>query len=204
MFVIVYGEGASSKGSSSNGTPAAIPNTPKGATSKELLGDFLTLVASVGYALYQVAYKKYAALPVDGDPGAVMSSGYQAITDAEQGPSYFSPRGFPNTRPRGISHTPLFTSQPQSREENLEDDDKNSNPPIYPTFGLHPNFLTSCIGLCTLLFLWIPIPILHYTGIEPFVLPPDLKTWVAVIALSCCGVAYNAGFMVRRDFTSFT
>lgn len=40
-------------------------------------------------------------------------------------------------------------------------------PPDLPV-ALHSNFLTSCIGLATLVLLWIPMPILHYVGWETF------------------------------------
>jgi drug/metabolite transporter (DMT)-like permease len=55
VFFIVYG-----------GT-ARGPNTSEGKSkSTQLLGDTLTLLASVVYALYQTTYKRYVALPIGG------------------------------------------------------------------------------------------------------------------------------------------
>lgn len=68
-----------------------------------------------------------------------------------------------------------------------------------PPFGLYANALTSAIGISTLLLLWIPIPILHYYGLETFRLPGDMKTVLVIVGISLSGVAFNAGLMVRLD-----
>ncbi|KAJ7597011.1 hypothetical protein C8J56DRAFT_918918 [Mycena floridula] len=65
-----------------------------------------------------------------------------------------------------------------------------------PPYGLYPNMLTSIIGLCTLFVLWIPIPLLHYTGLEPFAVPPDLTTTLLIASIALSGVVFNAGFMI--------
>ncbi|KAJ6604630.1 hypothetical protein DFH09DRAFT_1123342 [Mycena vulgaris] len=104
--------------------------------SAPLVGDLLTLVASIGYALYQVLYKKYAALP--SDPELVAES---------------------------CLRTPPASDDPPDIEyETVAFDTQDAVYP--PPFGLHPNLLTSAIGLCTLGLLWIFIPVLHYLGFE--------------------------------------
>jgi len=67
---------------------------------------------------------------------------------------------------------------------------------VAPPFGLHPNLLTSFIGLCTLVVLWIPLPILDYFEVEIFRLPADMTTVFAISGIVFTGVISNAGFMV--------
>jgi len=65
VAVVIYGGSASTEPNqtSSDTAPPVKPTYIK--PSAPLVGDLLTLVASIGYAFYQVAYKKYAALPSD-------------------------------------------------------------------------------------------------------------------------------------------
>ncbi|KAK7468877.1 hypothetical protein VKT23_003376 [Stygiomarasmius scandens] len=65
VLAVVYGGSTSSDESHSAST--TLPN-PDVKPSKPLIGDLMTLVASVGYAGYQVFYKKYAALAEPKDP----------------------------------------------------------------------------------------------------------------------------------------
>ncbi|PPR05701.1 hypothetical protein CVT26_008942 [Gymnopilus dilepis] len=65
-----------------------------------------------------------------------------------------------------------------------------------PPFGFHPNLLTSLMGLCTALVLWIPVPFLHWSGTEPFRLPPNMLTVLSICGIALSGVVFNAGFMV--------
>jgi len=63
VLAVVYGgttsdEGGNSSVEASVAIPSIKPSAP-------LVGDLLTLVASIIYGLYQVLYKKYAALPSD-------------------------------------------------------------------------------------------------------------------------------------------
>lgn len=67
--------------------------------------------------------------------------------------------------------------------------------PSVTTFLLYSNFLTSLIGLTTLLLFWLPIPLLHLVGWEEFQLPPS-NTWVPIIGIVISGVCFNAGFMI--------
>ncbi|KAG9314341.1 hypothetical protein JVU11DRAFT_5133 [Chiua virens] len=135
--------------------------------STPFVGDMLTLVASVLYALYQVLYKKYLALP--SDPELVGESGhYRRLSDAA---------------------------------DNIVDEDSAAIPrtdaTIYPPpFGLYSNLVTATIGLCTLLVFWIPIPFLHFYGIEDFRIPPNASAIAAIAVIAASGVVFNAGFMV--------
>nr|ODN95571.1 hypothetical protein L204_04112 [Cryptococcus depauperatus CBS 7855] len=67
--------------------------------------------------------------------------------------------------------------------------------------ALHANFLTSCIGLATFLFLWPPILWLHWMGYEIFQWPGGLgddatKIWLGLGVVTWGGSIYNAGLMV--------
>jgi drug/metabolite transporter (DMT)-like permease len=129
------------------------------------VGDVLTLIASVGYALYQVLYKKYAALP--SDPELASETAYAQVPSGDE----------------------LYGMR----------DDLETGDAVYPPpFGLHPNMLTSIVGFFTLTLLWVPIPILHYLGVERFVLPPTSGVTFAIAGIALSGVLFNAGFMVRH------
>ncbi|EIW71686.1 hypothetical protein TREMEDRAFT_15649, partial [Tremella mesenterica DSM 1558] len=66
--------------------------------------------------------------------------------------------------------------------------------------ALHANFLTSCLGLATLLLLWIPIVILDYTGVEKFRSPGSTErgweVWLVLSIVCWGGAIYNAGLMI--------
>lgn len=135
--------------------------------SAPLVGDVLTLIASFGYGLYQVLYKKYAALSTD--PEVISERLYDRVPINDSDAS---------------TYHPPYNAADHGDAVNL------------PPFGLHANLLTSIIGIFTLSVLWIPIPFLHYLDIEPFLLPPDIKTTLVIAGISLTGVAFNAGFMV--------
>jgi len=163
VAVVVYGGSTSSKPNALIPEPAysnlaAVIETK--ATSA-LIGDLLTLLASIIYGLYQVLYKKYVALP--SDPKLFSGRLYERITTFD--------------------------------DDSLENA-ALSEIAIYPPFGLHPNFLTSFIGLLTFTVFWIPIPLLHYFDIEHFLLPADRTTCFAIVAIAASGVLFNAGFMI--------
>ncbi|EKM83896.1 hypothetical protein AGABI1DRAFT_51463 [Agaricus bisporus var. burnettii JB137-S8] len=73
VAVVVYG-GVTSGGEATSGIIeiSSVPSAP-------VVGSILTLVASIGYGLYQVLYKMYAALP--SDPEAKQHTPYQPIPD---------------------------------------------------------------------------------------------------------------------------
>jgi hypothetical protein len=63
-------------------------------------------------------------------------------------------------------------------------------------FMTHANSITFSIGLTTLLLFWIPLPFLHWFGLEEFGLPRSLSEFAAVIGVCFGGVIFNAGFMI--------
>ena len=65
-----------------------------------------------------------------------------------------------------------------------------------PPFGLHPNFITSVLGSFTFIVLWIPLPVLHWSGAEPFSLPPNKWTAVIIACIALTGSTSVAGSMV--------
>ncbi|KAG6851076.1 hypothetical protein H0H93_002968 [Arthromyces matolae] len=76
VVVVVYGGSTSTDGSKQppSTTLSVKPSSP-------LVGDLLTLVASIGYGLYQVLYKKYAASSTD--PEIVADNLYDQIPNAD-------------------------------------------------------------------------------------------------------------------------
>ncbi|TIA97109.1 hypothetical protein E3P92_03510 [Wallemia ichthyophaga] len=65
-----------------------------------------------------------------------------------------------------------------------------------PPFGLHPNLVSTSIGLITVLTLWIPIPILHWIGWEKFELPPSAAAYGYIAAMVMFGMVFNGAFIV--------
>jgi drug/metabolite transporter (DMT)-like permease len=144
--------------------------TPSRATAGPLVGDILTLVASVLYGIYQVGYKMYAALPTDPheiDSG--VDASYEPITSDNED----------------------WGDAPPSDKADMV---------YPPPFGLYANFLTACIGACTFLLLCIPFPILHLADAEKFRVPTDITTILTIAGISLSGVVFNAGLMVFACF----
>ncbi|KAH6917403.1 hypothetical protein BKA70DRAFT_1418152 [Coprinopsis sp. MPI-PUGE-AT-0042] len=168
-LIVVYG-----------GVDASTPSEPDAPTAEflgkpkaPLIGNLLTLIASFGYGLYQVLYKIYAALPSDPEVAHDRSLYEQVLSDEERDPLDADPNGsFAGNEPD--THDALYP----------------------PPFGLHPNFLTSVIGCITCLVLWIPIPFLHWSGIEIFVLPSNWITLFSMMGIALGGMVFNAGFMI--------
>ncbi|KAI0076082.1 hypothetical protein K474DRAFT_1685035 [Panus rudis PR-1116 ss-1] len=139
-----------------------------GATARAasaLLGDLLTLVAAIIYGLYQVLYKKYAALP--SDPDAELEAMYEPIPELME---EYPPIPLPPTQRADIVYP--------------------------PPFALYPNLITTAIGICTLLLLWIPVPIVRFLGVGSFSLPADLKSTGVIFGIALSGLVFNAGFMI--------
>ncbi|KAJ7225533.1 hypothetical protein GGX14DRAFT_420982 [Mycena pura] len=162
VLIVVYGGSTST-----NADAAPIEKRSSLKPSAPLVGDLLTLVAALGYALYQVLYKKHAALPSDPE---LMAAAYEQLSAGEDSPY--------------IQYDPP-TVAPEP--------DNAVNP---PPFGLHPSLLTSAIGFCTASVLWVFIPVLHYMGVELFVLPNSFTVVLTIVGIALSGVVYNAGFMV--------
>lgn len=63
------------------------------------------------------------------------------------------------------------------------------------------NAFGSLIGAFTLVFLWIPIPILHATGLEKFELPQGEAAWLLAISV-LANVVFSGSFLVLISLTS--
>ncbi|EGO03048.1 hypothetical protein SERLA73DRAFT_176566 [Serpula lacrymans var. lacrymans S7.3] len=166
VLAVVYG-GSTSSTHDSVAEEASV-QSPSQQPSSPFIGDMLTLVASFAYGLYQVLYKKFAALPSDPEL-ASDTSFYEYLSDSES------------------------SLVEEGDEPVISADDEIAYP---PPFGLHPNLLTGTIGLFTLLTLWIPIPLLHYYDIEKFALPANLRTTGVIAGIASSGVVFNSGFMI--------
>lgn len=166
VIVVVYGGSTSSGDDTPSVTGSGCVSMRSFKPSAPLVGIVLTLFASFGYGLYQVFYKIYAALP--SDPEVTSEILYERILDEQTDVGHYN---VPNEVAADHSLSP-------------------------PPFGLHPNLLTSAVGLATLILLWIPIPILNATGAETFRLPPDGITVLAIGGIALGGVVFNAGFMI--------
>jgi len=66
---------------------------------------------------------------------------------------------------------------------------------------LFANFIGTCIGCFTLCVLWIPLPILHYTGIETFALPTGEARHLLLISVLANAV-FSGCFLVLMSLTS--
>lgn len=63
------------------------------------------------------------------------------------------------------------------------------------------NTFGSLIGCFTLSVLWIPLPILHYTGLEPFALPRGEAAWLMAISV-LANATFSGSFLVLISLTS--
>ena len=165
--VVVYGSSGSDKKSSSE---SRVASAEEDGLRAPLIGDLLTLSASLMYAAYQVAYKAYAALP--NDPEVASDDMYSSLAASPDEPA----DNLEASSDAAIwSHAHVIDPLP---------------------FGLHPNLLTLGIGICTLVIFWVPIPVLHILCIEPFELPHRGITYAAIGGIALSGTIFNAGFMV--------
>ena len=63
------------------------------------------------------------------------------------------------------------------------------------------NTFGSLIGTFTLLVLWIPLPILHWTGLEKFELPHGEAAWLLAISV-LANATFSGSFLVLISLTS--
>lgn len=63
------------------------------------------------------------------------------------------------------------------------------------------NTIGSCLGLFTLVVLWIPIPVLHYLDIETFELPRGEAAWLMCISV-IANATFSGSFLVLISLTS--
>jgi len=167
VLAVVYGSGTpSSKPEQS--LDMAVENDSSEGPSAPLLGNSMTLVASLGYALYQVLYNMYATLQPP------------AARETAEGQRRLSV----------TSESELTASE----ELEMELGGKDIGHP--PPFGMYANLVTSSIGFITLVVLWIPLPILHVLNIEPFGLPSDPWLLLCVVGIALSGVMFYMCFMI--------
>ncbi|KAL8709628.1 MAG: hypothetical protein Q9220_005720 [cf. Caloplaca sp. 1 TL-2023] len=67
--------------------------------------------------------------------------------------------------------------------------------------AIFANTFGSLIGCFTLLVLWIPIPILHFTGLEVFEWPPGKARWMLFIS-TFSNAVFSGSFLVLISLTS--
>lgn len=63
------------------------------------------------------------------------------------------------------------------------------------------NFVGSGLGLFTLLVMWIPLPILHYTGLELWEWPPPGARGMLLLSVTCNAI-FSGSFLVLISLTS--
>ena len=182
VLFVVYGSQSASSDQflSSSLTPTNL--NPTGGGSAPLIGDLLTLLASIGYAAYQVLYKRFVSLPSDPDESIsapIPPHSPLSCTRAEY-------------EPLVTDDDASLLSSHSSRTHSSAASDGSTLP-----FGLYPNLLTSAIGVVTFISFWPLLVVLHWTGAEKFTLPADGRTWASIAGIALGGVTFNAGYMVR-------
>ncbi|KAF9584113.1 hypothetical protein BGW38_007533 [Lunasporangiospora selenospora] len=63
------------------------------------------------------------------------------------------------------------------------------------------NTMTGLMGVLTLVFLWVPIPILHWAGYEIFELP-KVNEFLSILMIAVLGLVYNGCFMIVVSMTN--
>jgi drug/metabolite transporter (DMT)-like permease len=174
VMAVVYGDVGQSELPHTDQREAFVNTSETAKPKAPVLGDLLTLCASVGYGLYQVLYKRHAALFQDGE--TELGATYVPLPDSD-----------------GLSVGELDESVKEV------DDDLAYPPP----FGLYPNLLTGVMGLMTLSSLWTILPILHYSGYERFRLPDNPTLTFSIAGIAGSGLVFNAGLLVPILFLLF-
>jgi hypothetical protein len=167
-----------------------------------MLGDLIMLVGAIVLGFYEVIYKK--ALP-EGQGGMIsgpvegednLDGGlYQSVSNDDGGepqqpvlPTHR--RSFSNPSPRSSSDA-YPPDAPLDSGTRLNGTFKFAPPPVARPklpLALHANMLTSMIGVMTLCLFWIPIPLLHWVGWEPFELP--WGSWGLMAIVCATGAIY--------------
>jgi hypothetical protein len=153
----------------------------------------LTLVASFLYAAVQVLYKKYFALPNEPtEADAVASSPlaiYRSLSLTDDLDEATQEATLPN--------------QEEDEELTASNDTLGSDAMIHALpFGLYPNFITSLVGITTLLVAW-PLPLLLLspsTLREAVTSSPaevsSLQIALSITAIALTGLTWNAGYLI--------
>lgn len=165
---------------------ATIQESPVQVPSAPIAGDLLTLSASVIYATVQVLYKKYISLPNEPTEADAVSSPLEtyrpiAVTEDVEGA------------------IPVPT---QDEEEELSLIEETMGPAPERAealpFGLYPNFITSLVGVTTILIAW-PLPLFLSTPSTQSMTDapsPSLQITLSIMAIALSGLAWNAGYLV--------
>lgn len=166
---------------------------PADAPSAPLVGDLLTLLASFLYATVQVLYKKYIALPNEATEADAAASSPLAIYRPIAATDDLDEATQDATVPSQEGEDDLMTS--------------NGTLPLERTthplpFGLYPNFITSLVGITTLLVAW-PLPLLlsPTSSSSSSIAPPAaegtfLQIAFSVTAIALTGLIWNAGYLI--------
>lgn len=199
------------------------PEQPK-TGSHPLIGNLLALVGSISFAYYEiwvsgalgavsdrmkrqmeltrfwstVQYKIHVSLheppPKDELEEGVLEALLATEEEEEENSTTRPASPVPGASP--APQRPAHTRESSARSVlSIAATDTSITHPSSSTVLLYSNTLTTLIGFSTLVLLWFPIPLLHYTGGESFRLPPpDALLPIAGIVLT--GVAFNGGFML--------
>jgi drug/metabolite transporter (DMT)-like permease len=185
----------------------ADPTTPS--AKSRMIGDLIMVVGAMGLGLYEVVYKM--VLP-ESEGGAHRPTGDHAISPtvavfvpgASAG-GRVSPPLHDDTEPEANSdeddddrinlgraagsRTPLLAKQPGTATPTTPVHPHTHLIPQLPA-AFHSNFLTSALGVGTLVLLWIPFPFIHATGIETFVWPSGGDVWGSLLIAASMGAIY--------------
>ncbi|PVF97310.1 hypothetical protein CPB86DRAFT_785943 [Serendipita vermifera] len=190
----------------------------KSELSAPLVGDLLTVLASVLYALVQVLYKKYIALPNEPSEAAVYTE-YTALgrgetQDGESSPlvTYQAPLSpiadraedeDSEGRQREQQRQPTDSEEPRGVPS-----DPSSPPPFEETlpFGLYPNFVTSLVGFATLLLFW-PLALLDWlsssstssiavSAVADTSFLDKYEIILSIALIASAGLVWNGGYLV--------
>ncbi|KAK4685997.1 hypothetical protein P7C73_g4138, partial [Tremellales sp. Uapishka_1] len=168
---------------------------------RRVLGDGIMLFGAIVLGLYEVIYKLALPESQGGVTKTSPSAGeYRALpihASPPDTPPYTSDISIPlSPTLRPLSPTSRRADSPPLPTSRLL---QPAHPPSQTQLppALHANFLTSSIGLATLLLLWIPIVFLDIQGWERFEWPAgDWRVWCCMGLVAAGGSLYNAGLMV--------
>ena len=102
---------------------------------------------------------------------------------------------------RATERTSLENGHADPRPESPrgEEEIELASPPVPEPAGVppavllaHANSITFAMGALTFAVGWIAFPVLHFTGLETFELPPDGMTAAMISLIVLGGVGYNA------------
>ncbi|TKA54011.1 hypothetical protein B0A53_03293 [Rhodotorula sp. CCFEE 5036] len=181
VFVIAYGDTLAAGGADDES------QEPGGYDAKNrLLGNALALFGSVAYAGYEVWYKLHISLPERSDDTPL-----QDLT-----PHSYEPAPTEDPEEAATVGADIETSSLLRAPSPSPAAADGYGVAVSPTLLLlYSNAITSLIGLCTLVLLWIPIPLLHWIGWEEFQVPPK-EAGFAMVGIILGGIVFNGGFMV--------